>query len=71
MLKFLVLLIAFILGLRLLARFFLRKVLRQATNSQRFDPLSSAGNTKKASSKPDFDRIQDADYEDITEPEKD
>jgi hypothetical protein len=71
MLKFLVLLIAFILGLRLLARFFLRKVLRQATNSQRFDPFSSAGNTKKASSKPDFDRIQDADYEDITEPEKD
>lgn len=69
--KILLLLFAFFLGMRLLARFFLRKVLGQVNNSQRFDPTNPFGNTKKASSKPDFDRIQDADYEDISEPDKD
>lgn len=71
MLKFIVLFFAFLVGLRLLARFFLKRFLGQVNTSQRFDPYSSMRNSRKTSSKPDFDRIQDADYEDITEPEKD
>jgi len=71
MIKFLVLLFAFFIGLRLLARFFLKRFLGKANTSQGFDPFSSIRNSKKAADKPDFDRIQDADYEDITDPEKD
>jgi hypothetical protein len=71
MLKFLAVLLLIFLIIRFVARFFLWSLLGKSNTHNAFNEQ----NHKKASpfspfrrgGKPDFDRIQDADFEDVTE----
>lgn len=74
-LKFLALLVLFVIILRFVARFFLWKIIGKTMNQARFHAQnqysSQPFNQQRRSRGKNFDQIQDADFEDVTEPEKD
>lgn len=52
-----------------MARFFLRTLLKQSQNNGAFDPFKNRKTSSNKGSKPNFDQIQDADFEDVTKPD--
>lgn len=64
--KFFLFVAVFFLILRFVARFFLQKLIKQSQNNGAFDPFRNQRNQSKNRSKPNFDQIQDADFEDVT-----